>query len=104
MGKSRRHGAYQIEASGPHGVRFFPFELLLGVLKRTPRLLAFADNCSDRQRRSGQDKHFCLDLGEACGVKTVPLEQEHQCDLCRKKAHACTVDAVPKRRDDDREK
>ena len=104
MGERRCHGAYQIEACGPNRVRLLPFEPLFGVLECTPHLLAFADDGSDRQRRCGQDEHECLELGEGSGVKTVALEQEHESDLCHKKAKACAVEALPDRRDDDREK
>ena len=32
------------------------------------------------------------------------LKQEHQSDLCHKKAQACAVEPLPNRSDDDREK
>ena len=69
MGERRCHGAYQIETSGPNSVRLLPFEPLFGVLECPPRLLAFADDGSNRQRRCGQDEHECLELGEVAASK-----------------------------------
>jgi hypothetical protein len=85
MGKRCCHAAYQIKTTGPNRIRLLPFEPLFGVPERTLRLLAFADNGSNRQRCCGQDEHFCLELSEGSGVKTVALEREHQSNLCHKK-------------------